>query len=127
MTTRASSLIILALALGCGSGKVACDMADVTALCVLPGMGKCEVYTGLSSGDAVSAQSFCVGNDGRFGDGECLSPNRHGVCKLPPGAQGAHIDCPGGASMTISYYEPVTQEQAQAECTAIAGATWTPD
>ena len=39
----------------------------------------------------------------------------------------SHIDCPGGATMTISYYQPRSQQEAEADCNAIPGAVWTPD
>jgi hypothetical protein len=107
----------------CACGGSPCDHASLSGVCTNPN-GQCVEFSGLTTQDEASSQSFCVEHQGQWGTALCPTANRLGTCQLT-GAQATAVNCSPSAVVNIRYFSPFDAADAQRLCLGVPGV-WTP-
>ena len=129
----AAAASIWLLASACG-GNAECDKASLALVCDYSATaGECVDFAGLSTADSKSAKAGCTTRGGVLGTTACPAA-RLGTCSIPPTALNIDVSCSPHGVISAHYLPPpgpglpgFTAATAQQNCTAVKGATFTPD
>jgi hypothetical protein len=104
-----------------GSSANLCDAAQLKLTCQHPN-GQCVEFSGLSTSDEQSNASGCDTSGT-----PCPTAGRLGTCNIPPSGARTGVICSPNAVISIRYFAPFAQADAQSACQGVPGAIWTPN
>ena len=124
---RIPPVAMMTLLAGCGGTAAAtCDSAQLSTTCKQEN-GQCVEFSGLSSADNKSVSTNCTVTHGVVISGLCDTANRVGTCVIPAEGRNTGVTCSPNGHIAIRFFSPFSAADAQTQCQAVAGATWTPN